>query len=75
MPPCGTSRPEQREWKTLLRPTPVAPPNEPSRAARRIMTDDGFTIGGLYKGEVPPYQPPLGKAKKSVTDLEKGFAI
>ncbi|MBK9609058.1 MAG: 2-oxoacid:ferredoxin oxidoreductase subunit beta [Betaproteobacteria bacterium] len=73
--PCVTFRPEQREWKNLVRATPVAPTSDPSRAARRIMTDDGFNIGVLYKGERPPYQPPLGKAKKSVPDLEKGFAI
>ena len=39
------------------------------------MTDDGFNIGVLYKGERKPYQPPVGKAAKRVADLEAGFLI
>ena len=70
-----TFRPEQREWKNKVRPTPVEPTSDPSRAARRILTDDGFNIGVLYKGERAPYQPPIGQAQKSIADLEKGFAI
>ena len=73
--PCVTFRPEQREWKHRVRPTPVEPTSDPARAARRILTDDGFNIGVLFKGERAPYQPPIGKAKKSIADLEKGFAI
>jgi 2-oxoglutarate ferredoxin oxidoreductase subunit beta len=47
--PCVTFRPEQRDWKRQVRPAPVAPTDDPARAARRIMTDDGFNIGVLYK--------------------------
>jgi 2-oxoglutarate ferredoxin oxidoreductase subunit beta len=73
--PCVTYRPEQREWKKLVRPAPVGTTSDPARAARRILTDDGFNIGVLYKGERPPYQPPIGQARKSVADFEKGFAL
>jgi 2-oxoglutarate ferredoxin oxidoreductase subunit beta len=54
--PCVTFRPEQREWKTLAHPAPVAPTDDPGRAARRLMTDDGFNIGVLYQGSRPPYR-------------------
>ena len=37
----------------LAHPAPVAPTDDPARAARRIMTDDGFNIGVLYKGNPP----------------------
>ena len=72
--PCVTFRPEQREWKSQVRPAPVATTDDPARAARRIMTDDGFNIGVLYKGERKPYQP-IGKGSKRPADLEAGFVI
>jgi 2-oxoglutarate ferredoxin oxidoreductase subunit beta len=34
----------------------VAPTDDPARAARRLMTDDGFNIGVLYQGSRPPYR-------------------
>jgi 2-oxoglutarate ferredoxin oxidoreductase subunit beta len=73
--PCVTFRPEQREWKKVVHPASVQFTNDPARAARRVMTDDGFNVGVLYKGDRPPYQPPVGKAPKKVADLEKEFAI
>ncbi|MBI3147616.1 MAG: 2-oxoacid:ferredoxin oxidoreductase subunit beta [Betaproteobacteria bacterium] len=73
--PCVTFRPEQRDWKSVARPSPVPPTNDGARAARRLMTDDGFNIGVLYQGERPPYQPPVGKARRTVADLEREFAL
>jgi 2-oxoglutarate ferredoxin oxidoreductase subunit beta len=73
--PCVTFRPEQRDWKNQVRPAPVASTDDPARAARRIMTDDGFNIGVLYKGERKPFQPPIGKGTKSLADLEAQFTI
>lgn len=73
--PCVTFCPEQREWKQQVRPAPVATTDDPARAARRIITDDGFNIGVLYKGNRKPYQPSLGKATRPLTDLEADFAI
>jgi len=54
--PCVTFRPEQREWKTRVHPAPVEATDDPGRAARRLMTDDGFNVGVLYKGSRPPYR-------------------
>jgi len=73
--PCVTFRPEQRDWKKAVRPAPVATTDDPARAVRRIMTDDGFNIGVLYKGDRTPYQPPMGKGRKTPADLEKGFSL
>jgi 2-oxoglutarate/2-oxoacid ferredoxin oxidoreductase subunit beta len=73
--PCVTFRPEQREWKKVVHPASVQWTDDPARAARRVMTDDGFNVGVLYKGDRPAYQPPVGRARKRVADLEKEFAI
>ena len=45
--PCVTYRPEQRGWKDAVRPASVAVTDDPARAARRLMTDDGFNLGVL----------------------------
>jgi 2-oxoglutarate ferredoxin oxidoreductase subunit beta len=73
--PCVTYRPEQREWKGQVRPSPVVPTDDPARAARRLLTDDGFNIGVLYRGSRKPYQPPVGKGIVRVAELEKRFEI
>jgi 2-oxoglutarate ferredoxin oxidoreductase subunit beta len=71
--PCVTFRPEQREWKEHAHPAPVGPTDDPARAARRIMTDDGFNIGVLYAGDRPVYKSPPAKARKTPADLEAEF--
>jgi 2-oxoglutarate ferredoxin oxidoreductase subunit beta len=73
--PCVTYRPEQREWKKAVRPAPVAQTDDPARAVRRIMTDDGFNIGILYSGARKPFQPPIGAGKATAADLEREFAL
>ena len=73
--PCVTLRPEQRGWKEQAHPASVATTSDPAKAARYLMTDDGFNIGVLYKGNRKPYQPPMGKGTKRVADLEAEFSI
>ena len=73
--PCVTFRPDEREWKSMVHPAPVAETNDPARAARRIMTDDGFNIGVLYRGGRKPYQPAFGHSSIDVAELEKDFAL
>jgi 2-oxoglutarate ferredoxin oxidoreductase subunit beta len=73
--PCVTFRPEQREWKQLVHPAPVAATSDAARAARRIMTDDGFNIGVLYAGERAPYPALVRDADYSIADLEKEFEL
>ena len=73
--PCVTFRPDQRAWKDLVHPAPVAETDDPARAARRVMTDDGFNVGVLYAGSRTPY--PLGPrtARAGIDDLESEFAV
>jgi len=73
--PCVTLRPEQRDWKNQARPAPVAATADAAKAARRLMTDDGFNIGVLYVGNRKPYQLSIGMGTKSVADLETEFVI
>ena len=73
--PCITFRPEQKEWKSLVRPSPVEATDDPAVAARRVMTDDGLNIGVLYAGGRPPYVLSDGSAAKTVTDLEMEFRV
>ena len=72
--PCVTFRPEQRDWKAMVHPASVAPTDDPARAARRLMTDDGFNIGILYSGNRTPYRPAQA-ARVASAELEKEFAL
>ena len=73
--PCVTFRPEQREWKSAVRPAPVGPTDDAATAARRVMSDDGFNIGVLYAGHRNPYPARVGSAARSVADLEREFEL
>jgi 2-oxoglutarate ferredoxin oxidoreductase subunit beta len=73
--PCVTYRPDQKEWKNRVRPAPVEPTDDPGRAARRLMTDDGFNIGILYRGSRKPYQPPVGTRTVDVDHLQSEFEL
>jgi len=55
--PCVTFRPDEREWRNMVHTASVEPTDDPSRAARRIMTDDGFNTGILYRGDRQAYTP------------------
>jgi len=58
-----------------VRPAAVDATDDAARAARRIMTDDGFNIGVLYAGDREPY--PLGgaAARTELAALEEEFAL
>ncbi len=71
--PCLTLRPEQKEWKNLVHPAPIAATNDAGKAARRLMTDDGFNIGVLYRGDRRPYRPAAGEVAPDLGELEKEF--
>jgi 2-oxoglutarate ferredoxin oxidoreductase subunit beta len=73
--PCVTFRPEQRDWKTLVHAASVQATNDAARAARRIMTDDGFNIGVLYAGDRPAYPLPTSKAARAAAELEAEFML
>ncbi len=72
--PCVTFRPEQRGWKDQVHAAPVPETDDPARAARRIMTDDGFNIGVLYAGSRTPYAK-TPAASATLAQIEEEFAL
>lgn len=73
--PCITFRPEQRDWKKIVRPAPVAPTSDPAVAARRLMTDDNFYLGTLFKGERQPFDSGFGSHAEPLPVLDHGFRL
>lgn len=72
--PCVTFRPDERDWKGAVHPAPVEPTDDPARAARRIMTDDGFNTGILYRGHRAPYRTDKPAQAADLATLEEMFA-
>jgi 2-oxoglutarate ferredoxin oxidoreductase subunit beta len=73
--PCITFRPEQLEWKKMVRAGALKPTADIARATRRLLRDDGFDLGVLYAGTRAPYQPRGPRATKDVRELERRFAL
>ncbi len=73
--PCVTFRPEQRDWKKIVRPAPVAPTADPAVAARRLMTDDNFFIGTLFKGGRAPFESGFAPRAEVAGELERSFGL
>jgi 2-oxoglutarate ferredoxin oxidoreductase subunit beta len=73
--PCVTFRPDQREWKTKVHPAPVATTDDAARAARRVMTDDGFNIGILYKGSRDKYAQSVVSGVRHEHNLDQEFLV
>ena len=59
----------------MVHPAPVEPTDDAARAARRIMTDDGFNIGILYRGKRKPFRPGNGGKAAEAAGLEKEFEL
>ncbi len=73
--PCVTFRPEQRDWKKIVRPAPIEATTDPASAARRLMTDDNFYLGVLYKGERAPFEAELDEQVMTGQELEREFIV
>jgi 2-oxoglutarate ferredoxin oxidoreductase subunit beta len=73
--PCVTFRPEQRGWRKLAHPAPVEPTDDAARAARRLLTDDSFFTGILYRNSRRPEhsQGPVQNLRAS--DLSAAFQV
>jgi 2-oxoglutarate ferredoxin oxidoreductase subunit beta len=74
MSPCVTYRPEQKEWKKIVRKQDLDHTDDDAEAARRLLLDDGFNIGILYKGNRPVFQPDMGTVSTAPADMERMFA-
>jgi 2-oxoglutarate ferredoxin oxidoreductase subunit beta len=59
----------------MTHPAEVDPTQDASRAARRILTDDGFNIGVLFKGDREPYLPRSGNGEDAdaIRAMEREF--
>ena len=73
--PCVTFRPDQKNWKNKVHPAPVTPTTDASQAARRVMTDDGFNIGVLYKGTREPYRQAVVPRPRVERNLDEEFMV
>jgi 2-oxoglutarate ferredoxin oxidoreductase subunit beta len=73
--PCVTFRPEQKEWKKMVRAGTLSSTADLALAARQIYEDDGMNLGVLYAGDRPPYQPPVGTVSCTVADLQAQFTL
>ena len=71
---CVTYRPEQIDWRKMVRKSDQEPTSNLARAAKRMMADDGFTLGVFYLGHRPAYMPPTA-TDKTVADVEKQFEL
>ena len=72
--PCVTFRPEQREWKKLVRPSSMSVEQDRAAATALVLGDDGYSLGVLYRGDRAPVAPTL-KPQISVADIERDFAL
>ncbi len=73
--PCVTFRPDQREWRKQVHPAAVDETDDAARAARRIMTDDGFNTGILYRGARRPFDTEGLTEIADVAELETEFKL
>jgi 2-oxoglutarate ferredoxin oxidoreductase subunit beta len=73
--PCVTFRPEQRGWRKLAHRAPVDPTDDAARAARRLLTDDSFYTGILYRNSRRPRQSPAPAQKMHASDLGRAFQV
>ncbi len=72
--PCVTFRPEQREWKHLVRGPGKAIEGDRPAATAFVLADDGFSTGILFRDERAPL-PLAQHAAASLGDIEKQFAV
>jgi 2-oxoglutarate ferredoxin oxidoreductase subunit beta len=72
--PCPTYRPEQMEWKRLVRAFADETTADPVEAARRIQSDDGMSMGIIYRRELPVFQPGAA-ARAPAAAIESEFRV
>jgi len=76
--PCPTFRPEQMDWKRMVRGFEQEATNDPMEAARRIHSDDGMSTGIIYRSDYPALQPgngEVGDPGATLDAIESEFRI
>ncbi|ABC23519.1 2-oxoacid:ferredoxin oxidoreductase subunit beta [Rhodospirillum rubrum] len=71
--PCVTYRPEQRAYKDRVHQE-WQPTADRTEAFRKLLDDDGFSTGILYKGTKPAFVPETAE-RASFTEIEAQFAV
>jgi len=72
--PCLAFRPEEFAWKDKVHPGPAAIEMDRAAAINRLLADDGFGLGVLFKAARDPV-PPQASASPSLAEIERQFAI
>jgi len=72
--PCVTFRPEQTEWKKIIRKGEIEGTTALAEAMAFLATDDGFSTGVLYETQRPVYAPEM-EEKMTVKDIEASFEL
>lgn len=72
--PCPTFKPEQKDWKHIVRQWQDEPAEDTATAAGLIHADDGMSTGIVFRAELPPWQPVMEQPVE-IAQLEKGFQV
>lgn len=72
--PCVTFRPEQTDWKKIVRKGEIDATADRGAAAQFLATDDGFSTGVLYETQRPVFQPAMDGTAE-IADLEAAFNV
>jgi len=72
--PCVTYCPEQRGYKTMVHDGFAETSTDRLEARRRLLEDDGFSVGTLFKSNEPSFTP-CKRSNETIADLEGQFAL
>lgn len=72
--PCITFRPEEFDWKGNVRPAATMIEQDRAAAIAAILTDDGFSVGILFKGERAA-APMRAEPTTTLAEIEGQFSI
>jgi 2-oxoglutarate ferredoxin oxidoreductase subunit beta len=73
--PCPTFRPEQMDWKKVVRSFEVEETHDALEAMQRVQADDGMSTGFIYRDRRPPWTPARGAATGDLSRLEKELQL
>ncbi len=71
--PCVAFQPEQWGWKEVVRPGFEEPTSNSAEAGWRLLDDDGFNLGVLFKGDRAPFHVPA-KGAGNLAGIRRKFA-
>lgn len=72
--PCVTYRPEQKAWRECVHTGFPEPTDDRREAFLRLLDDDAFSTGILYKGRAGAFQPSI-EATATVPSLGDQFVV